>query len=336
MFELSDLHKSVLEQYSRPIVHMRHQVRTKRFGLVFGAGLSKAFGIPTWGKLVQNIADDKEIQGQRVLNVIPPRTGLPYKTEMLFEHYKKLRYAQAAVSKHHTRDLDFRIAADWRKIVQKHLYSGVKNNLGDHLETHPYLLQYIPLIKKTHMTVTYNFDDFIEQSLFRKRSPEEEPTSRGFESVTDPWTQFRRTEAIIYHPNGVMPQNPLETPSDRFVFSEASYAEQLMGFFAGDQAGLVNHFSKHTCLFIGLSLEDETLRNVLMQGARSCTGNFHYYVHYLDPGESLDDETRQAITLANFKVYNLVHRLRRMVQAGARRRAALRGSWVNHLSASVH
>ena len=32
----------------------------------------------------------------------------------------------------------------------------------------------------------------------------------------------------------------------------------------------------------------------------------------------------------------LVHRLRRMVQAGARRRAALRGSWVNHLSASVH
>ena len=32
----------------------------------------------------------------------------------------------------------------------------------------------------------------------------------------------------------------------------------------------------------------------------------------------------------------LVHRLRRMVQAGAKRRAALRGSWVNHLSASVH
>ncbi|MCH9051627.1 MAG: hypothetical protein IIA72_11165 [Proteobacteria bacterium] len=32
----------------------------------------------------------------------------------------------------------------------------------------------------------------------------------------------------------------------------------------------------------------------------------------------------------------LVHRLRRMVQAGARRRAALRDSWVNHLSASVH
>ncbi len=98
----------------------------------------------------------------------------------------------------------------------------------------------------------------------------------------------------------------METPSDRFVFSEASYAEQLMGIFAGDQAGLVSHFSKHTCLLIGLSLEDETLRSVLMQGARSCPGNFHYYVHYLSPDEALDEDKRRAIRLANFKVYNLV------------------------------
>ena len=106
----------------------------------------------------------------------------------------------------------------------------------------------------------------------------------GFESITNPWTQFRRTEAIIYHPNGVVPQNILEMPSDRLVFSEASYAEQLMGIFAGDHAGLLNHLSKHTCLFIGLSLDDETLRSVLMQAARSCPGNFHYYVYYVKAG----------------------------------------------------
>ncbi len=156
------------------------------------------------------------------------------------------------------------------------------------------------------MTVTYNFDDFIEQSLSHKRSPEDESRSRGYESVTDPWTQFRRTTAIIYHPNGVVPQILLEIPSDRFVFSEASYAEQLMGIFAGDQAGLLNHFSKHTCLFVGMSLEDETLRSVLMQGARSCPGNFHYYINYLKPNETMDNNTRKAIILTNFKVYNLI------------------------------
>lgn len=225
---------------------------------------------------------------------------------MLFEHFKKRRYARASDDEHHTRPLDFSIAAEWRKIVRKHLYSKTRGKLGNRLNSHLYFQAYIPLIKTMHMTVTYNFDDFIEQCLLKLRSTEDEPTSRGFESVTEPWTQFRRTNAIIYHPNGVIPQNPLETPSDRFVFSESSYAEQLMGIFAGDQAGLLNHFSKHTCLFIGLSLEDETLRNVLMQSARSCVGNFHYYVRYLEPGESLDEETRHAITLANFKVYNLV------------------------------
>lgn len=306
MPELNELHKSVLERYSRPVVHMRQQVHTERFGLVFGAGLSKAFGIPTWEKLVDTLAKDPEVQGEGILQIVPPHAGLPYKTEMLFEHFKQRRYAEVSADQHYTRPLDFRIAADWREIVRKHLYAGTGTTLGVSLDTHPYLKQYIPLIKQIHMTVTYNFDDFIEQSLLRLRSAEEEPSSRGFESVTDPWTQFRRTTANIYHPNGVVPQNALETPSDRFVFSEASYAEQLMGIFAGDQAGLLNHLSKHTCLFVGLSLEDETLRNVLMHGARSCPGNFHYYVHYLKPGESLDAETRQAITLANFKVYNLV------------------------------
>jgi len=111
---------------------------------------------------------------------------------------------------------------------------------------------------------------------------------------------------VIYHPNGVVPQNRLETPSDRFVFSEASYVKQLIGIFAGEQAGLVSHLSKHTCLLIGLSLEDDTFRNVLMQAAHACPGNFHYYVHYLKPGEILEEKTRHAITFANFKVYNLV------------------------------
>lgn len=238
--------------------------------------------------------------------MVPPRTGSPYQTEMLFEHFKQQRYSKAPAEQHHTRSLDFRIGADWREIVRKHLYQNVKVTADELLEKHPYLKQYLPLIERSHMTVTYNFDDFLERSLLIRSKGTGKATSRGFESVTNPWTQFRRTTAVIYHPNGVIPHKALETPSDRFVFSEASYAEQLMGIFAGDHAGLINHFSKHTCLLIGLSLEDETLRNVLMQGARACPGNYHYYVHYLKQGEILDTDKQRAITATNFKVYNLV------------------------------
>ena len=303
MVELNELHAAVLERYSRSIVHMRKQLYLNRFGLVFGAGLSQAFGIPSWGKLVKLLASDPDVQGQGVLTMVPPRTGLPYRTEMLFEHYKRRQYDTVVPDQHHSRQLDYRISADWREIVRKTLYAGVTSDLATLLNAHPYLKTYLPLIQRTHMTVTYNFDDFIEQSLLKSRP---RASSRGFESVTNPWTQFRRTHAIIYHPSGVVPQNALETPSDRFVFSEASYAEQMMGIFAGDQAGLLNHLSKHTCLLIGLSLEDETLRSLLMQGARSCPGNFHYYVHYLKDGETLDHEKQQATKLANFKVYNLI------------------------------
>ncbi len=305
MFTPTRIHERVLEAYSRPIVHMRKQVEANRFGLIFGSGLSQSCQIPTWQKLVKALAADSAVGGVKVLRVVPPRVGLPYQTEMLFEHFKKQRYNDAPAEQHNTRALDYQISAEWRELIRKYLYADVSGKLGDSLDAHPYLKQYIPIIRRTHMTVTYNFDDLLEQSLLRERG-DGDATSLGFESVTNPWTQFRRTSAVIYHPNGVVPQNPLETPSDRFVFSEESYVKQLMGIFAGDQAGLVSHLSKHTCLLIGLSLEDDTLRNVLMQAAHSCPGNFHYYVHYLKPNQTLEDDVQRAITLANFKVYNLI------------------------------
>ncbi|MDX9972091.1 MAG: SIR2 family protein [FCB group bacterium] len=280
-------------------------MKEQRFGLIFGAGLSKSFGVPSWDDLVGKLAADSEVDGERILAAIPPRAGLPYKTEMLFEHFRKTRYTISSPERHHTRELEYEIARDWRSKVRERLYAGVDGQLGTKLDSHPYLNALLPLIRKTHMTITYNFDDFIEQSLLHTKDPSER-SSRGYETVTNPWPQFRRQEAIIYHPNGMIPQNVLEAPSDHLVFSEASFAEQLMGILAGNQAGLQSHLSKHTCLLIGLSLDDETLRSALMHGARFCPGNFHYYVSYVDESNSLSESQRQTISRANFKVYNLI------------------------------
>src|SRR5215213_1586728 len=139
MPELNDTHKSVLKLYSRSVVHIRKQVLLNRFGLVFGAGLSKGFGIPTWGELVNDLANDENVKGGGVLGIVPPRAALPYKTEMLFEHFKQRRYNDALPQEHHTRPLDYRIGADWREIVRKHLYEGVGDDLGRLLDGHPYL-----------------------------------------------------------------------------------------------------------------------------------------------------------------------------------------------------
>jgi hypothetical protein len=49
---LSETHLGVLRKYARPLVHMRAQSTQSRFSLIFGAGLSKPFGIPDWPRLV--------------------------------------------------------------------------------------------------------------------------------------------------------------------------------------------------------------------------------------------------------------------------------------------
>lgn len=72
MIQLNNLHKSLLERYNRPVVHMRNQVDTGRFGLVFGAGLSKGFCIPTWPDLIDRLAEDPEIDGAGILRIPPP------------------------------------------------------------------------------------------------------------------------------------------------------------------------------------------------------------------------------------------------------------------------
>lgn len=163
----------------------------------------------------------------------------------------------------------------------------------------------VDIVKKTELTVTYNFDDFIERGIHKTISDEERKESKGYEVVTNPWSQFKRNDAIIYHTNGIVSLQPMEQPTDKIVFSEASFAEQLLGHSNGDNAGLLNHLSKKTCLFIGLSLEDETLRATLVRSAKQNPGNYHYYVHYTK-ASSLTEEDKDAIKLTNFRVYNLI------------------------------
>ena len=263
MSRLSAKHAQVLKTYPRAVVHLRLQIQKGRFGFVFGSGVSRPFAVPTWEKLIISLARDRMIAGVRVLKVLPPHAGAPYRTEMLFEHYRKKQYERHAGTEYGTRQREFEITARWRELIRKHLYASVSTTFQAALKAHPYLEACLPLIRRSYMTVTYNFDDFLEQALHSKQTKEQREKSSGYETVTNALMQFRRTDSIVFHPNGVIPQRPMETPSDRFVFTEGSYVEQMMGIFAGTDTGLLHHLGKHTCLLIGLSLEDETLRSNL-------------------------------------------------------------------------
>jgi hypothetical protein len=223
---------------------------------------------------------------------------------MLFQHYrsKSLEGSPEPV----TAKLERRIQGQWRRIIQECLYEGVPEAAEELRSRHPYIKYFLPVIKKPGMTVNYNFDDTIQQLLILEESGGASSSVRGFETVSNASLSFRPQNTILYHPNGFLPRNLLEHPSENLVFSDHSFADQLIESMAGYHSSLLHHFSKTTCLFIGLSLQDATLRHLLRQSGIINPGHYHYYVHWQRPGDARDEAAEAALRDANFEVYNLV------------------------------
>jgi len=303
----NDTRKDLLKTHPRAVVHLRSQVVKKRFGLVLGAGISVDLGVPMWKSLVTSIASDSEIDGKAIIcNEVGGRT-LPYQSELLFQHLskkmqKELDPSLSELAKQST------IQAKWAEICAKHIYAKTPTDIEKALSDHVYFKSLLPLIRTSYLTITFNFDDFLERALTHTRPGAEKTTGLGYESVTDPWPQFRRTQAVIYHPHGVVPDQGrlMETPVDRFVFSEAAYSAQYVGSRGHDSSFLLSHFARNTCLIIGCALEEE-LRNVLMRSAQINPGNYHYYIHFIDTETSGPDSAqRELMHETNFNVYNLI------------------------------
>jgi len=111
---------------------------------------------------------------------------------------------------------------------------------------------------------------------------------------------------VVYHPNGFLPHNTAEPASDGLVLCENEFADQLMESISGRYASLLHFFSRHTCLLIGLSLNDVTMKHLLRQSAKLGPGHFHYYVAFEDETNPTPPEVRKAVFDANFEVHNLI------------------------------
>lgn len=301
-----DARKSVLQQYTRAVVHLRRQVRERRFGIVLGAGVSAPFNIPNWERYVRSIATDRAVNALAEIDdsSLSARATLPYKTELLFQRFRTNWLRRKSIGRPTHADESL-IGAEWMKICRKHLYPRDVKSLSDGLKTHPYFSCLLGLVRQSHLTVNFNFDNYLEQALHATRL--DTGKDRGFEVVVNPWPQTKRKDSVIFHPHGMVPSDTLmEAPVDRFVFSEAGYARQYVGVGSGDTSFLLGHLARHTCLVLGCSLED-VLRSVLIQGAHLNPGNYHYYVQYLGTdGASHTAQERQAIADTNFRVYNLI------------------------------
>jgi SIR2-like protein len=293
---------SFLSQNIRLLVHIRYRhLRENKLGLCLGAGVSSEFGFPNWSDLIRRIARHPEIQGEGLLNVSESLTS---QSQFLFHKYQGNLADKGLMSGDEIVDLR-KATLGWVRILHECLYREAQVEDAE-LRKHPYLWDLIPLIKASAMTVNYNFDDSIERMLYSYYAPQiGSSDERGFEVIWQPSTQFRRQNGVIYHPNGFLPYNTSDGLSDQIIFMEQEFADQLIDAGSGHYSCLLNHFSKHTLIFLGLSLSDTTLKHLLRVAARNNPGHFHYHIHWC-ANEKPSRREQDAIRQANFSVYNLV------------------------------
>jgi len=300
--------EEILSRYSKPIVHLRQQHKNRRLGLIFGAGISKELLFPDWNELVKRIAWHPLVAANEMYDSAQKWSSTTAITQILFQHFKRKRLKELE-SEYADETVTYRekkVLADWREAVHDVLYKNALVNRKDMVRKHQYLNAFIPLIKKTEVTVTYNFDDTLEYMLSSSEGGGSKEKGRAYQAVWNPHMQFREDTAVIYHPNGYLPADKNLNQSEKLVFSEESFSDQLIGSMSGRLSTLLHLFTKKTCLFVGLSLEDNTLKHLLRQASSISPGNYHYFIRYTNGNKELTSDEKNAIYNSNFEVYNLI------------------------------
>lgn len=293
---------SLLDRYARWVVHMRQQVEDERFGVILGAGASKDIGFPLWSELISRIANDPEMQAATILASAGELTS---KSQLLYQHFRRKVIGDRPSSANLFDKHEMKVRAGWQNIVRRCLYSSSPATDSDLEKRDIYLRALLPTIRKTKLTINYNFDDSLERLLSIDRSDEDRRRRRGFVTIWDPHSQVFPRDPVIYHPNGFLPRNQGQRGSDSLIFLEESFADQLIATMGGHYSSLLHHLSQKTWLFIGHSLSDPIVRHLLRESGQMLPGHYHYFVAHKN-GRLTETDVEHDVFDSNFGVYNLV------------------------------
>ncbi len=246
---------------SKAVVHLRGQRKRKRFGLMFGAGLSMGLDFPSWDDLVRNLAEASGVSAKALFDKFlpPPPEKAPVErslasiTHMLFGDFRQRmiedKRKEGSFSEPTTFLDEQFVRSEWLKLIHKVLYDGHRpEECQATLQGHSYLGPYTQIIRDTPMTVNYNFDDSLEKLLYYSRTTEEKKKSRGFETTFRPTAQFQRETGVIYHPNGYLPSEFDDGSSPGVVFADDSFQDQLIDAAAEVATSVISSFmQRNTC-----------------------------------------------------------------------------------------
>lgn len=285
------------------VCQLRSQLARNKASLVLGAGVSRDLNLPMWEVLVEQIKTSMACQAPEV-HAVKEAAGKA--ALVLFEIFTSHKKNELAKEGCYTNGvlIEKKILSDWRGLIHKALYQDIKpHERRAQIDAHPYFKEIIEFAKHSELTVTYNFDDFLEFGL---SCADLNPTKheRPYQTVWSHHTQFTKDKCVIYHPNGFLPFDQNKFQSENLIFSDGAFADQLLDGIGGGLSTLLHVLTKKTSVLIGHSLTDSTLLHLLRKAASISPGNYNYFIRFTS--EAIDPQNRNAIFEANFNNYNLV------------------------------
>jgi hypothetical protein len=290
----------LLSRHGRAIVHMRQLIDQKGLGLVLGAGVSQACGLPGWGTLLERITAELESLGIAGRDI--SKQAAPVRAQILLARYRHYIERCDAEGTSDSDVLRARVASGWRNIVRDALYAGFSTSQAVR-DAHPYAKELGSVALKVPIVVTYNFDDLLEQAL--AVHPAKSVDTVGYYSAWGSHFVVQDGRPVVYHPNGYIPFVPIDRYSEQVILTESALADQALDAMSGGFALLAEYYSKSPSLFLGFSLEDPAMRNMLRHATRRAPGVIHYYAKFCRGCIPTATE-RAETTETNFDLFNMV------------------------------
>jgi hypothetical protein len=217
--------------------YLASQLKNNCLSLVLGAGVSDAFGLPNWDKLIKNMED---ICGHSCSKSLGSAA----------EKADELRTILTAGEGGYQHYLD---------VVQQGLYKNVKDDfvvLNTRKTLDAIAALCIPSRRgSVKEIITFNFDNILETYLKYYGITSYSPISGN--------SWMANADVSIYHIHGLLPKNTKSKRSPGIVFDQTSYSG-LPEYPKWEWAPKISSLLRSTtALFIGLSGEDNNLKNFI-------------------------------------------------------------------------
>jgi SIR2-like domain len=245
------------------IAKLKEDIKTKKFVLFLGAGVSWDFKTPDWDTLLERLYSDKDI-----FNIETEELWTTIKENVLKGKLRDaLQQGRMIELQCQSKGVDFKTK------VKHHLYKDNTESKGVNATLNligEFLLENILL----DSIVTFNFDDYAEAKLSEKAK-----NYRTIHKESD-LIALKSDELPVYHPHGYLPSETVDVsvPEYSIVFSETAYHQTYSEPYSWANLTQINKLTNYTCIFIGISLNDPNMRRLLDVAKKTNPTNSHYTI----------------------------------------------------------